>query len=176
MAFQEKGFRSNGFSLVRKVFKEKLGEDWHDYDFQGKKLGLHVLQPSQIYSKALVNMHGGLKTQGTCEIHAVSHVTGGGVPEKIGRVLRPSGLGVNLGDLFDPCPAMRYCQQLGSIPDKEAYRTWNMGQGLLVITPEPDKVIEEAKKFGIIAKKAGVITEDKIVIKSKGIDGGILEF
>jgi phosphoribosylformylglycinamidine cyclo-ligase len=177
VVFQEKGFRSNGFSLVRKVFGEKLGKDWHNIEYKGEKLGNHVLMPSKIYSKSIVHMHGGFRTEGCCEIHGVAHITGGGIPSKIGRILKPTGLGAELNDLFDPCEAMKYCQELGNVADKEAYRTWNMGQGLAVVTPEPDKVIEEAKKFGINAKVAGkVIPEKKIILKSKGVAGEMLEF
>jgi phosphoribosylformylglycinamidine cyclo-ligase len=170
VVFKEKGFRSNGFSLIRKVFQDNFGDNWHDKEFKGDKLGNHVLTPSMIYSKAFVHMHGGFQTKGCIEIHGVSHITGGGLPEKIGRVLRPSSFGAKLDNLFSPCSAMKYCQELGKIEDKEAYKTWNMGQGLAVITPEPEKVIVEAKKFGIDAKIAGKIIQDrKIVIKSKGV-------
>lgn len=177
VALQEKGFRSNGLSLVRKIFNDKLGEDWHNVEFEGSKLGNHVLEPSKIYSKAVVSMHGGFKTQGNVELHGVCHVTGGGIPGKLGRVLKPSGYGAELDDLFEPCNAMKYCQELGGVEDEEVYKTWNMGQGLLIITPEPDKVIEEAKKFGILAKNAGRVIEEKnIIIHSKGIQGNKLVY
>lgn len=168
--FKEKGFRSNGLSLVRKIFSEKFGDDWHLEGLSGDKLGDLVLEPSRIYSKAIVRMHGGFDTEGTCTIHGTAHITGGGVPEKLGRVLRPSGLGADLGEMFEPCEAMLYCQRIGKVDDREAYRTWNMGQGMAVFTPEPDKVISEAKRFGIDAKVAGlVVKEKKITIKSKGV-------
>ena len=156
---QEKGFRANGISLVRKTFKEKYGEDWHETEFEGKPLGLHALEPSTIYSKLIVSLHGGFKTAGTAEIHGVVHITGGGIPEKFGRVLRPSGLGVHLTDLFEPCAAKRHCQELSGISDEDAYGAWNMGQGMAVITPEPDKVIRAAKADGIDAKLGGEIDE-----------------
>ncbi|MBW3002051.1 hypothetical protein KY338_02715 [Candidatus Woesearchaeota archaeon] len=170
VVLEEKGFRSNGLSLVRKTFEMKHGDNWHNAEFNGEKLGSLVLVPSTIYSKAVVHMHGGFKTPGCCEIHGVAHITGGGLPGKLGRVLKPNKLGAELNDLFEPGKAMQYCQELGKIDDKEAYKTWNMGQGLAIITPEPDKVIEEAKKFGINAKIAGkIIQEHKINIKSKGV-------
>lgn len=179
VAFEEKGFRSNGLSLVRKTFESKYGDNWHDFDLEGDKLGNLVLEPSKIYSKAIVSMHGGFETEGTCKIHGVSHITGGGIPGKLGRVLKPSGLGARLDNLFHPCKAMTYCQKLGGITDREAYRTWNMGQGLVVITPEPEKVIEEAAKFGINARVTGeVIHDPKIVLASCGVEseGEELEF
>ena len=165
VVFEEKGFRSNGLSLVRKVFEDHFGENWHNEELNGKKLGEHVLVPSKIYSKAVVDMHGSFDKEGTCKIHGVAHITGGGILEKVGRMLRPSKLGVELTNLFPPCEAMQYCQKLGNIDDKEAYKTWNMGNGMAIITPEPEKVIEEAKKFNINAKIAGkVIKENKIII------------
>jgi phosphoribosylformylglycinamidine cyclo-ligase len=167
--FEEKGFRSNGLSLVRKVFEKTFGDDWHKEVYENELLGNHVLLPSKIYSKALVHMHGGVKKQGVCEVHGVAHITGGGLPGKLGRVLKPSGFGAKLNNLFEPCKAMTYCQKLGEINDKEAYKTWNMGQGLAVITPQPEKILQEAEKFGIKAKVAGkVIKDKKIFLQSKG--------
>lgn len=169
--FSETGFRSNGLSLVRKAFENEYGSDWHTVAFGDTVLGTAVLQPSKIYSRALVHMHGGFNTDGCCEIHGVSHITGGGIPEKLGRMLHPSGLGVFLDNVFTPCDAMLHCQEVGSVSDEDAYNTWNMGQGLAVITPEPEKVISEAKKFGIVACVGGVVTaEQGITLVSKGFN------
>tara|TARA_A100001037_G_scaffold304679_2_gene342271 strand:+ start:2383 stop:3513 length:1131 start_codon:yes stop_codon:yes gene_type:complete len=179
VVLEERGFRSNGLSLVREVFRKHLGEEWHNEDFKGQKLGLQVLTPSTIYSKLFVHMHGGFRTEGTCEIHGAVHITGGGIIEKVERVLKPSGHGAEFNDLFEPCDVMKYCQELGEVPDEEAYRVWNMGQGFAIITPEPDKVIKECSKFGVKAKMAGQIIEDKkIGIKSKGLfkPGEVLDF
>ncbi len=177
VVLQEKGFRSNGLSLVRKVFGIRFGKRWHKTKFEGNFLGDIVLTPSTIYSKVLVHMHGGFCTEGNCEIHGVVHITGGGIPEKLGRVLKPSGLGAELNNLYEPCKVMKYCQKLGTITDKKAYQTWNMGQGLVIITPQPQKVEKEAKKFGIDAKIAGKIINKKIIkIKSNGLEGKELEF
>jgi phosphoribosylformylglycinamidine cyclo-ligase len=169
VVLKENGFRSNGLSLARKVFSMKHGVDWHNFQIDGEKIGKLLLEPSTIYSKAVVHMHGGFQTKGCCEIHGVAHITGGGIPSKIGRILKASGYGAELDNLFEPCKAMQYCQMIGKIEDSEAYRTWNMGQGLAIVTPEPGKVIKEAKKFGIEAKIAGRVVKDKkIKLKSKG--------
>ncbi len=179
VVFQENGFRSNGLSLVRKTFQLKHGDKWHLHPLDGEKLGTLVLEPSTIYCKALVSMHGGFQTDGTRQINGVAHITGGGLPEKLGRIIKPSGFGAELTDLYDPCKAMKYCQEIGEISDKEAYKTWNMGQGLAVITPEPEKVIDEAKTFGINAMISGkVIQDNSITLKSHGIfsKGEALQF
>jgi phosphoribosylformylglycinamidine cyclo-ligase len=177
VVFEEKGFRSNGLSLVRKVFENCYGADWHNEIFEDKTLGEHVLVPSKIYCKAIISMHGGFNTKGNCKINGIAHITGGGLPGKLARILKKKKLGAKLNNLFDPCSAMLHCQNLGKINDEEAYKTWNMGNGLIVITPEPEKVIEEAKKFGISAKLAGKIIKDNIIyIKSQGIEKKDLVF
>lgn len=176
---REHGFRANGWSLVRKIFREAHGDDWHEAPFQESTLGIAALTPSVIYSRAVVAMHGGFATEGSCKVHGVAHITGGGVPEKMARVLRPSGLGAKLDNLFDPPEVMAYAQRTGKVSDYDAYRAWNMGQGMAVITPEPEKVIEEARKFGIEAKVAGEITRKQgVTLVSKGTEsrGQVIDF
>jgi phosphoribosylformylglycinamidine cyclo-ligase len=165
----EEGFRSNGLSLVRRVFKDKYGEDWHLADFHGAPLGEVVLHPSRIYSAAVTEMFGGFDREPKLEVHGVSHITGGGLPGKLGRVLKPSGLGAKIDHPFHPSLAMLHCQELGNVPDDEAYKTWNMGQGMVVITPEPAKAIEVAQAHGIEAKIIGKVEPTGIIaIKNKG--------
>jgi phosphoribosylformylglycinamidine cyclo-ligase len=114
-------------------------------------------------------MFGGYTDKPKAEIHGVIHITGGGIPGKLGRVLKPSGFGATLDNLFEPCKLMLYAQEKGNVSDEEAYRTWNMGNGMLIITPEPEKAIAVAKQYGIEAKVCGKITSEKgIKIQSKG--------
>ena len=168
---REHGFRANGWSLIRKVFREAYGEEWHDADFGESKIGIEALRPSIIYSKAVVALHGGFEKEGSCNIHGVSHITGGGVPEKMMRVLRPSGLGAELTDLFDPPEIMAHCQKVGGVADHDAYRTWNMGQGMALITPEPEKVIREVQAFGIEAKVVGrIVKQPGVRLMSRGVE------
>ncbi len=168
---REKGFRANGWSLVRKIFKNAFGDEWHNVAHGDSTLGLLALTPSTIYSRFVVGLHGGFDTEGTCEIHGVAHITGGGVPEKMMRVLRRSKLGARLTDLFDPGEIVSYCQETGGISDIDAYRAWNMGQGMALITPEPDKVLAAAKEYGMEAKIAGeIIADPKIYVTSRGTE------
>jgi len=168
---REEGFRVNGWSLVRKIFETEYGSHWHDEKFEKTTLGLAALTPAKIYSRFGVKLHGSFEEEGVAEVHGFAHITGGGVPEKMARVLRPSRLGANLDNLFMPPMVMAHCQEVGRISDYDAYRAWNMGQGLAIITPEPEKVIAEAKKAGIEARLAGSITKDpRITIKSRGIE------
>ncbi len=172
VALKEEGFRSNGLSLVRKIMKKNYGDNWHEKDYNGKNLAELALTPSKIYSKAIVDMFGGFEGIPKVEIHGVAHITGGGIPGKLGRVLKPSGLSAVINDPFEPSEFVRYVQELGGVLDREAYKTWNMGQGMLVITPEPKRVIDVSSSYGIFAKEAGVIENSKdnpiILIKNRG--------
>ena len=176
---REKGFRSNGISLLRKVMKVNFGDNWHEKTIGGIELGKEALIPSTIYCKCVVDMMGDLGEKSKCDIQAVSHITGGGVPEKLKRVLEPVKLGVELNNLFEPNKLMLKCQELANISDEEIYKTWCMGQGMAIITSEPEKVISIANKFGIEAKIGGkVISKPVLRIKSQGYfkKGEWLEF
>jgi phosphoribosylformylglycinamidine cyclo-ligase len=177
IALQEKGFRSNGLSLTRKILVDQYGSDWHDKEFAGSKLGDLVLEPSTIYSKFICELNGGFANEPKAEIHGVVHVTGGGVPGKLGRILRPSGFGAILDNLFDPCSAMLHLQEIGGVDEDEAYRTWNMGQGMLVIAPDEKKIIEIAESYNFEVRVAGVVQEKPIIeISGKGCQKKQLTF
>ena len=169
VGFRESGFRSNGLSLVRRIMKDLYGEEWHKEEYNNKNLGEIVLEPSKIYTRAVVEMFGGYEKEPKVEIHGVAHITGGGIPGKLRRVLKPSGLGAVIDSPFEPTDLMLYCQEKGNVSDKEAYRTWNMGNGMIIITPKPDDVIRIAKKYEIDAKIIGKISSDNsIKIKNIG--------
>jgi len=161
----EDGFRSNGLSLIRKILVESKGDKWHS----NNPLLMDVLRPSVIYTKPMLEMFGGFLGEPKARIIGAAHITGGGIPEKLGRMLKPSGLGADIYDPFGPCTAMAWLQKAGDVSDEEAYNTWNMGQGMIVATPDPEKVISIAKQHDITSKVVGVVTEDPgIRIKSKG--------
>jgi phosphoribosylformylglycinamidine cyclo-ligase len=170
VGLRENGIRSNGLSLVRKIFEHAHGENWHEITHNGRSLAEIALEPSKIYAKAIVDMFGGVENEPKAVVHGVAHITGGGIPGKLGRVLKPTGVGADLNGLFEPPEIMRYCQEHGKVPDREAYRTWNMGQGMLVITPEPDNVIQIAKQHNIDSKVVGgIIDEKSIRMTNKGL-------
>lgn len=172
VGFHEPGFRSNGFSLVRKVLRDAFGDNWINEKLNGESLLSLALRPSIIYTKAVVEMFGGADPAVTpqVELHGVAHITGSGLPGKLGRALKPSGLGARISDPFEPSPLMLYCQELGGVSDTEAYRAWNMGQGMVVITPEADKAIKIAQDHGIEAKIIGEVTkEPEIVTANQGL-------
>jgi phosphoribosylformylglycinamidine cyclo-ligase len=176
IGFREAGFRSNGLSLVRKIMHDRSGDDWHTLGRNGcPDLEMvdarKILTPSQIYTAAVVNMFGGYDGDPKVEVHGVSHITGGGLPGKLGRVLKPSGFGAAIDDPFQPSEIMSYVQSIGDVSDRDAYSTWNMGQGMVVISPDPKEVVRIAKDHGIDAKKIGYVDSDPSVrIMSNGVE------
>jgi len=171
VGLRETGFRSNGLSLVRKIMQKHHGDEWHRVPWKvgTDSLANLALTPSKIYTAAVVDMFGGYNGEPKVDVHGVAHITGGGVPGKLGRMLKPSGLGAVINEPFEPSEFMLYTQALGNVSDEEAYKTWNMGQGMIVASPDSERVIDIARNYGIEAKQVGYVTEDPSVrIKNKG--------
>lgn len=178
--FREPNVRTNGISLPRKVFSQYYGELWHEQPFGGSTLGIELMRAPVIYSRLATHLHGGFAGEPAARIHGFCHITGGGIVEKMGRLLRPSGLGVQLTRLFSPPPLILHCQQLTQqmlaegtnvVSDFDAYCIWGMGNGMATITPEPDKVIAESAQFGVEAINAGtIIAQPGITIVSQGLE------
>jgi phosphoribosylformylglycinamidine cyclo-ligase len=117
----------------------------------------------------VVDMLGGVHGEPQAELHGVVHVTGGGIPGKLGRLLRRVALGAELSDPLPPSPLLAYLQECGPVSDHEAYRAWNMGQGMLLVTPQPDAVLRLATQHGIPARIVGEVTSQPgIRLRSRG--------
>lgn len=173
VALEEKGFRSNGLSLVRKTFEKSFGVDWHNTRINSgeQSLGQLVLEPSTIYTPVIVDAFGGYdpRRQANTEIAAAAHITGGGIPGKLSRMLQASGLGADIESPMGPGDGMILAQNHAGISDEEAYKVWNMGQGMIVATAYPQDFIEHAANHGINAEHIGYVTKKpEIHIRSAG--------
>jgi phosphoribosylformylglycinamidine cyclo-ligase len=171
VGLKEKGFRSNGISLVRKIMEETYGVNWHKQKMGVSSLGDLALTPSKIYSRAAIEMFE--------DAQGIAHITGGGIPGKLGRLLATKKLGADITDPLPPSDMMLLCQKLGGVDDAEAYKVWNMGQGMLIISARPEKIISIAAKYKIKANIVGEITSGSgLNIASKGYHspGKILAF
>jgi len=171
VGLRETGFRSNGLSLVRKIMKKNHGDEWHKVAWKDGKESLAemALTPSKIYSGAVVDMFGGYDKEPKAKVHGVAHITGGGIPGKLGRMLKPSRLGADISDPFEPSDFILYTQELGNVSDEEAYKTWNMGQGMIISTSDPIRVIYVAENHGIEAKEIGYVKKEPgIKIRNRG--------
>ena len=159
VGLRETGLRCNGLSLVRRVMALEYGHNWPGDSEEAREFAAMALLPSVIYTPTLLDMSGGCnpEREAKVRIHAVAHITGSGLPGKLGRALRPSGLSAVIDNHFDPSALMIWCQIAGKISDYEAYRTWNMGQGMVIATPDADAAIAVAEAHGVEAKVIGAV-------------------
>jgi phosphoribosylformylglycinamidine cyclo-ligase len=87
----------------------------------------------------------------------------------LGRVLRRAALGADITDPLPPGPLLYYLQEQGGVGDYEAYRVWNMGQGMLLMTPQPEAIIAIAAQHGIAAQVIGEVTSQPgLRLRSRG--------
>ena len=125
------GVHSNGFSLVRKVLDvEHADLTSPREDLGGKSLGEALLAPTRIYVRAVK----ALLAAGV-DIHAVSHITGGGFYENVPRMMT-EGLTARIDLKSFPRPAIfDVIQKAGNIPERDMYNTFNMGLGMVLALP-----------------------------------------
>ena len=121
------GAHSNGYSLIRKIV-EVSGTDLNQ-PFGDTTLGKALLEPTRIYVKLLLNL---LKQ---FEIHALAHITGGGITENLPRVLPARTIAkIDLASWKRP-EIFNWLQQQGGVSDEEMLRTFNCGIGMILVAP-----------------------------------------
>ena len=156
------GVHSNGFSLVRKVFDvENVDLKAPMAELEGKSLGETLLAPTRIYVKAVKS----LLKEGV-DIHAISHITGGGFYENVPRMMT-EGLTAQIQlDTFPRLPIFNLIQAKGNIPDRDMYNTFNMGIGMILALPadQAEKALEVLKAAGETAYQIGKVVagEDSV--------------
>ena len=125
------GVRSNGFSLVRKVLDVEHADLTSPVEqLGGKSLGEALLTPTRIYVKAIKAL-----LKAGIDIHAVSHITGGGFYENVPRMMT-DGLTARIRlDSFPKLPIFQLIQDKGNIPQRDMYNTFNMGIGMILALP-----------------------------------------
>ena len=127
------GVHSNGFSLVRNVFKMEKEALLKYYDELGKTLGEALLEPTIIYVKALKE----IKNSGV-KIKACSHITGGGFYENVPRMLKEGTHAVIKKDSYEVPAIFKMLAKEGDVTEQVMYNTFNMGIGMMVVVDEAD--------------------------------------
>lgn len=145
IALPEPGFRSNGFTLLRKIINDAFSCGWKNCTIPTMTSGMIpvrdlVMTPSSIYYPAIRMMM--LQDSLAPFVNGLVHITGGGVPGKLGRYLHLSGNSAYI-DKGMPCvnPLIGYLLERGHVSVRDAVENWNMGYGFLIITPHPDPII-----------------------------------
>jgi phosphoribosylformylglycinamidine cyclo-ligase len=139
------GLHSNGYSLVRKLFLDMRKMDIHSYvhDIKGT-LGKELLRPTRIYVRAY------MKLKDKIEIKGMAHITGGGIPGNISRIL-PRGIAAQIKEGSWPVPLIfNFIEKTGKISKKEMKKTFNMGIGyvMVVAVENSTKAVNLLRKFG----------------------------
>lgn len=124
------GPHSNGYSLIRKVLERS--QDELSTPFANSTLGEHLLAPTRIYVKSLLQLHEKIN------IHALSHITGGGLLENIPRVLPDNVTAVIDASSWQRPAIFDWLQEQGNVIDEEMYRTFNNGIGMVVCVAQED--------------------------------------
>ncbi len=160
------GVHSNGYSLVRKLV-EISGLGWEaDSPFSDGTLGESLLTPTRLYVKpALAAIRAG-------GVHALAHITGGGLTENLPRVL-PEGLGAQIDlDAWDLPPVFGWMAETGGIAEGEMLKTFNCGIGMIVVCSADQansltallaEAGETVSRIGTVADKAGVAYSGKLL-------------
>ncbi|KAL4445380.1 hypothetical protein ABPG77_011205 [Micractinium sp. CCAP 211/92] len=151
LGLKSSGVHSNGFSLVRKVL-EVSGHSLHDTaPWSGEPFGLSLLTPTVIYVRDCMKMIG------AADVRGLVHITGGGFPENIPRVV-PKGLAARIRrSAWEVPPLFQWVQEAGKVPDAEMFRTFNMGIGMVVVVPRSE--VDTVLGLGLGAFEIGDIVE-----------------
>lgn len=154
IAVASSGLHSNGYSLVRHVLLEQAGWtlDRH-VDELGRTVGEELLEPTIVYAADL------LALAHHSEVHAMCHVTGGGLANNLTRVM-PSHLTATIErSTWSPAPIFRLVQEVGAVSQSDIEETLNMGVGMVIALP--DDQVPEALEFlagrGLTAWQCGTV-------------------
>lgn len=128
IAVGSSGPHSNGYSLIRKIL-EVSNADLKE-ELNGRTIADHLIEPTKIYIKSA------LKMIAEHDIHAISHITGGGFWENIPRVLPEGTKAVVNGKSWEWPAIFNWLQEKGNVDTYEMYRTFNCGVGLIVALPK----------------------------------------
>ena len=149
------GVHSNGFSLVRKVFDVEHADLTSPMEeLGGKSLGETLLTPTRIYVKAVKAL-----LKAGVDIHAISHITGGGFYENVPRMMT-EGLTAQIKlDSFPRLPIFDLIEKKGGIPTRDMYNTFNMGIGMILALPaqQAAQALEILKAAGEQAYQIGQV-------------------
>jgi phosphoribosylformylglycinamidine cyclo-ligase len=146
------GPHSNGYSLIRRII-EISGVDPGATTFGGRSLADWLLSPTRIYVRALLSLIEEI------EVHALAHITGGGLLENVPRVL-PAGTHAVIETTAWETPAIfAWLQERGAVEPDEMFRTFNCGIGMILVIGEEhaDRALDRLQVLGETASVIGTV-------------------
>lgn len=164
IALASSGPHSNGYSLIRKIIE--VSETDLASTCGDTTLGEALLAPTRIYVKSIHEVISKVR------IHAMAHITGGGLLENIPRVLPDGSRAVLDRNSWDLPEVFNWLQQAGNVEDKEMYRTFNCGVGMVLIvdSEQANSTIEAFNQQGETAWQIGYIEAGHIEAADSGAE------
>ena len=185
VALGASGLHSNGYSLVRRVIEHAGWGLEREVPEFGRTLGQELLEPTRLYTRVCLAMLETLSSPAAPgPIHALSHITGGGLAANVARVL-PAGLIADVDrSSWTVPPVFSTMRELGSVPWEDLEGTLNLGVGMIAVV-EPgvvDAVLRVAEGSEIPAWVLGEVhdagkyeAQGRVVSGTKGVDGGAVD-
>jgi phosphoribosylformylglycinamidine cyclo-ligase len=179
IALAASGLHSNGYSLARHIVAEADLDLADTVPATGNSVGHELLEPTRLYTPVALEL---MNAVGPA-LHAMSHITGGGIAQNLQRVI-PPGFSVSVDrSTWNPPAIMQYLAAAGSLDVSDVEDTWNMGIGFFVIAHQAatDSVIRVCEAAGIAAWPVGSVAEftgdqpDGWVSGAKGVSGGAVK-
>ncbi len=186
LALASSGLHSNGYSLVRRVVAASGWELGRDVPEFGHTLGEELLTPTRVYSADLLDLVAELGGSPDAGVHALSHVTGGGLAANLARVLPPHVHARVDRSTWTPPAVFSTIAALGQVPAADLERTLNMGVGFVAVVParSVERAIAHLGGRGIATWVLGEVqaAEDavmdgahEVVRGAKGVQGGSVQ-
>ena len=185
VALGASGLHSNGYSLVRRVIEHAGWGLEREVPEFGRTLGQELLEPTRLYTRVCLAMLETLSSPAAPgPVHALSHITGGGLAANVARVL-PAGLIADVARAsWTVPPVFSTVRELGSVPWEDLEGTLNLGVGMVAVV-EPgvvDAVLRVAEGSDIPAWVLGEVhdagkyeAQGRVVSGTKGVDGGAVD-
>lgn len=153
------GLHSNGYALARHICFKKLGLKVTQKmdEFAGKSIGEALLAPTKIYVRPIIKLLAQYKTKHI--IHGMAHITGGGLPGNVPRVLPAKCDAVLDKSSWKKEPIFDFLQKSGPVEEEEMFRVFNMGIGyVLIVAPDfATSIAKKLRSFGETVYKIGSI-------------------
>ncbi len=180
VAMASSGLHSNGYSLVRRVLELSGWGLERQVDELGRTVGEELLEPTRVYAQDVLDLVRGGRDDGI-DVHAASHVTGGGLAANLARVL-PRGLEAVVDrSTWTPSPVFGLVQRLGDVPLDDLERTFNLGVGMVAVVAADgaNAAVSRLRARGLPAWVLGEVRQPADVPQvggvtqgAKGVDGG----
>lgn len=163
VALPSVGVHANGYTLVRKILAGLRDEQWEAYNPRlGKSLKEELLTPTKMYFKEVKALQ-----DSEVEVKGIAHISGGGIPANLKRVL-PLGVDavIEISKIETP-PIFHILREMGEIDMSEMWRVFNMGVGLIIILSQEqaDNAFACAEEYGFTLYQIGSITEGNSTVR-----------